>query len=77
MDSIDIEKYTIDRITYDLAIYEVEGGMNGKWACRLCGGKGGPKAVSASLAGAVGRVKGNLFAHHTQHLIGEPPVSEQ
>ena len=69
-----IERYVLDEIAYTLSIYKVEGGLLGKWICSGCGRSGGPTMVSDALPSSLGRVKGNLYPHHTLHLLGDLPV---
>jgi hypothetical protein len=71
---IKIERYALDGIAYTISIYKVEGGLRGDWVCGGCGRKSGPNTVSDSLPSAIGRVKGNLYGHHTLHLLGELPI---
>jgi hypothetical protein len=69
-----IERYVLEAIAYTLSIYQVEGGLIGKWICGGCGRSSGPTNVSDSLPSALGRVKSNLYPHHTLHLVGDLPV---
>jgi hypothetical protein len=71
-----IERYVLDEIAYTLSIYKIEGGLKGTWFCGGCGRSSGPTMVSDSLPSALGRVKGNLYPHHTLHLLGDLPVMQ-
>jgi hypothetical protein len=61
------QRYERDGISYEISVYEVEGGYQARWKCLSCGRSGGLSYGSLSTAEAIGRAEGQLLdEHHAQ-----------
>ena len=65
------QRYERDGISYEITVYDDEGGFRATWTCVTCGLSGGPPYASPTTAEAVGRAEGHLLAeHHAQSHKG-------
>jgi hypothetical protein len=59
--------YQSDGISYEISVYEEEGGYRASWMCPVCGRTGGVPYASATTAEAIGRAKTHVMSeHHSQ-----------
>jgi hypothetical protein len=53
--------YETDGISYEINVYEEQGGYRASWACPVCGRTDGLPYGNLSTAEAMGRAKAQLF----------------
>ena len=64
------ERYDNDGISYEICVYDDEGGFRAGWKCLACGRSGGPPYGVPTTAEAIGRAQGQFLDEHLTQMHG-------